>query len=162
MKKILNVFTLLLAIGMSAICQENKEILVIGSINENVDQEYTQTLKKMFEVSGSEESYKTAIKQMFTMFKKQYSNVETEIWGDFEKDFSQTSINDLAEMIAPVYMKYMTKEDLEDLIKFYQSPIGKKFAKNTPMIVQESMQIGQEWGMKIGEDFAKKMKKKGY
>ena len=59
-------------------------------------------------------------------------------------------------------MKYMTKEDLEDLIKFYQSPIGKKFAKNTPMIVQESMQIGQEWGMKIGEDFAKKMKKKGY
>ena len=101
MKKILNVFTFLLVIGMSAICQENKEILVIGSINENVDQEYTQTLKKMFEVSGSEESYKTAIKQMFTMFKKQYSNVETEIWDGFEKDFSQTSINDLAEIIAP-------------------------------------------------------------
>ena len=29
------------------------------------------------------------------------------------------------------------------------------------MILQESMQIGQQWGMKIGQDFANKMKKKG-
>ena len=55
-----------------------------------------------------------------------------------------------------------TKEDLEEFIKFYQTPVGKKFAKNTPFIMQESMQIGQQWGMKIGENFKNKMKEKGY
>ena len=65
-------------------------------------------------------------------------------------------------MLVPVYLKYMTKEDLEEMIKFYQTPVGSKFAKSTPLIMQESMQVGQKWGMKIGEDFKKKMKEKGY
>ena len=65
-------------------------------------------------------------------------------------------------MLAPVYIKYMTKEDLEDLIKFYQTPIGQKFSKNTPLIMQESMQIGQQWGMQLGREVAKKLQEKGY
>jgi hypothetical protein len=108
------------------------------------DKEYSKTLKKMFEVSGSEESYQAAIKQMFTMFKQQYSNVKPDVWDDFEKEFSKTSLNDLTEMLVPVYFKYMTLSDLQELIK------------------QESMQIGQQWGIKLGQDFEKKMKEKGY
>jgi hypothetical protein len=127
-----------------------------------VDKEYSKTLKKMFEVSGTNESYQAAIQQMFTMFKQQYPDVGEEIWNDFEKEFSKTSIDELTEMLVPIYSKYMTKEDLKELIKFYQTPVGKKFAKNTPFIMQESMQVGQEWGMKIGEEFEKKMKARGY
>ncbi len=127
-----------------------------------VDTAYNKTLKKMFEVSGTEESYQAVIKQMYTMFKQQYTGVEVDLWNELEKEFSQTSMNDLTEMLAPVYSKYMTKEDLEEFIKFYQTPVGKKFAKNTPFIMQESMQIGQQWGMKIGENFKNKMKEKGY
>lgn len=126
------------------------------------DKEYSKTLKKMFEVSGTEETYQAAIKQMFTMFKQQYSGVESDVWADLEKEFSKTSLNDLTEMLVPVYSKYMTLEDLQELIKFYETAVGQKFAKNTPLIMQESMQIGQQWGMKIGQDFEKKMKEKGY
>jgi len=116
----------------------------------------------MFEVSGTEGSYQAAIKQMFSMFKQQYSNVEVEIWTDLEKEFSKTSLNELTKMLVPVYSKYMTLEDLNELIKFYNTPTGKKYAKSTPLIMQESMQIGQQWGMKIGQDFEKKMKDRGY
>ncbi|MDP2060383.1 MAG: DUF2059 domain-containing protein [Flavobacteriaceae bacterium] len=126
------------------------------------DKEYNETLKRMFEVSGSEKSYQAVVKQMFTMFKQQYSDVELDVWGDLEKEFSKTSLNDLTEMLVPVYSKYMTLEDLKELIKFYETPVGKKFAKNTPLIMQESMQIGQQWGMKVAQDFEKKMKEKGY
>ena len=48
------------------------------------------------------------------------------------------------------------------MIKFYETPIGKKFAQNTPLIMQESMQVGQQWGAKIFNDFETKMKAKGY
>ncbi|GAB4198018.1 MAG: hypothetical protein Fur004_16070 [Thermoflexibacter sp.] len=68
----------------------------------------------------------------------------------------------MTEMLAPVYQKYMNLADLRELIKFYQTPTGKKFAQNTPFIVQESMQVGQEWGRKVGQDFAQKIKEKGY
>ncbi|MDA3816402.1 MAG: DUF2059 domain-containing protein [Prolixibacteraceae bacterium] len=126
------------------------------------DKEYSKTLKQMFEVSGTVESYQTAIKQMFTIFKQQYSDVESDVWNDLEKEFSKTSLNELTEMFAPVYSKYMTLEDLQELIKFYETPVGKKFANSAPQIMQESMQIGKQWGVKIGQDFEKKMKEKGY
>lgn len=116
----------------------------------------------MFEVSGSSEAYKTVIKQFIGMFKEQYTQVEEKVWDELEKEFSKTSLTDLSLMLESVYSKYMTKEDLEDLIEFYKTPVGKKFAKNGPLIMQESMAIGQQWGKKLGQDFAEKMKEKGY
>ena len=127
-----------------------------------VDNEYKEALQTMFKVSGSEEMYQTAIEQMFTMFKGQYSSVKDEVWVSLEAEFKNTSINDLIEMLTPTYQKHLTLEDIKGLIEFYRTPVGKKYAKKSPMIMQESMQIGQQWGMKIGEEFAKKMKDKGY
>ena len=148
MKKRILTFSLLIFLSVTSFSQEDKQ--------------YTETLNKMFEVSGTEGSYQAAIKQMFSMFKQQYSNVEVEIWTDLEKEFSKKSLNELTKMLVPVYSKYMTLEDLNELIKFYNTPTGKKYAKSTPLIMQESMQIGQQWGMKIGQDFEKKMKDRGY
>lgn len=65
-------------------------------------------------------------------------------------------------MLAPVYIKYMTIEDLKEMKIFYQIPVGKKYAISSPMIMQESMQVGQQWGKKLGEDVIKKLQEKGY
>ena len=127
-----------------------------------VEEEYKVKLKKMFEVSGSEESYNAVLDQLFTMYKSQYPNVKPELWDDLKQEFTSQSMNDLVDMLAPVYYKYLTKEDLDKLIEFYNTPVGKKFAKNTPLIMQESMQVGQQWGMKIGQEFKRKMDEKGY
>jgi hypothetical protein len=65
-------------------------------------------------------------------------------------------------MLAPVYYKHLTLEDLNQIIVFYKTPAGKKMATATPAITQESMQIGQQWGMKIGEKVEDKLREKGY
>jgi uncharacterized protein len=126
------------------------------------DNEYREALQTMFKVSGSEEIYQTAISQMFTMFKEQYATVKEETWVSLEAEFKNTSINDLIELLTPTYQKHLTLEEIKGLIEFYETPVGKKYAQKSPLIMQESMQIGQQWGMKIGEEFAKKMKDKGY
>lgn len=123
--------------------------------------EYKTTLKKMFEVSGSEEAYKSAIRQMFVMF-KQKGNVPEEVWAGLEQEFLKTSMDELVAMLTPVYEKHLTRADLQNLIEFYQTPVGSKFAQKTPFIMQESMQVGQQWGMKIGQDFERKLAEKGY
>jgi hypothetical protein len=116
----------------------------------------------MFKVSGTEESYQAAIKQMFSMFKEQSPNVKSTIWEEFENEFLHTSINELVDMLAPVYKKYMTKEDIETMIQFYETPVGQKYAKSTPLIMRESMEIGQQWGARIGEEIGHKLKERGY
>jgi len=123
---------------------------------------YSTKIKTMFEVSGTAVSYKAAIKQMFTMFKQQKTNVPDSVWVEFEGEFMNTSLDDLVSMLEPVYAKHLTLDDLNQMIAFYQTPIGKKFAEKTPMITTESMQVGQQWGMKIGREFQEKLKAKGY
>jgi len=124
--------------------------------------EYKETLGKMFKLSGTEETYQVAITQMFAIYKQQYTSVSDETWNELETEFKNTSMNDLVELLVPVYQKHFSVEDIRELIKFYESPIGQKLAVKTPLITQESMQVGQQWGMKIGQDFVKKMKEKGY
>ena len=126
------------------------------------DNEYREALQTMFKVSGSEEIYQTSISKMFTMFKEQYASVKEETWVSLEVEFKNTSINDLIELLTTTYQKHLTLEEIKGLIEFYETPVGKKYAQKSPLIMQESMQIGQQWGMKIGEEFAKKMKDKGY
>lgn len=123
---------------------------------------YRSTLKTMLEVAGTEATFKTAIKQMFVMIKQQKSNVPANVWTELEKEFSSVSLNDLLDMFTPVYQKYLTEADLLKIIEFYQTPTGKKFAEKTPFLTQESMQVGQEWGRKIGQQLTEKLKAKGY
>jgi hypothetical protein len=124
--------------------------------------DYQKTLRRMFEVSGTQESYKVAITQMFGMLKQQQKNVPEEVWAELQNEFNETSLNDLVEMLTPIYEKHLTQGDLQKVIDFYQSTVGKKFASKTPEIMQESMQVGQQWGMRIGQKFQERLKQKGY
>ncbi|GAB3661739.1 hypothetical protein GCM10028791_36490 [Echinicola sediminis] len=121
------------------------------------DDGFKRTLKKMLEVSGSEEVFKTSVTQMFAMFKQQNPNVQIEKWDELEKAYLKTSMDELVEMLVPVYRKYLSEEELQELINFYNTPAGKKFAQSSPLIMKESMQIGQQWGMKIAQEVMQKL-----
>jgi len=122
---------------------------------------YGKTLQQMFEASGAEENYDVVISQMLDIFRKQYAEVDREIWDEFESQLTASAMTDLAEMLTPVYSKYLSEQDLLDIIAFYESPSGRKFAKHTPEITQESMKIGERWGAKIAEDLVKKFETEG-
>ncbi|MCE7068532.1 DUF2059 domain-containing protein [Dyadobacter sp. CY326] len=144
------VFTTLITFGAMFVC------------NAQSNTAYKAKMKEMFVVSGSEESYEAAIGQMFKMFKQQKTTVPDSIWQQFEGEFMKTSIDDLVNMLEPVYVKNLTQDDLQQLIAFYNTPVGKKYAQKTPILMQESMQVGQQWGMKIAQEFQEKLKTKGY
>jgi uncharacterized protein len=123
---------------------------------------YSATLKKYLEASGSMEAFKTAIGSMMGSFKKMKTEVPDQFWKDAEAEFSKTSLDELVTLLAPVYQKHLTEADLNEVIKFYNSPTGKKLAEKTPGIMTDSMQAGQVWGQKIGQAVAEKLKEKGY
>jgi uncharacterized protein len=147
MKKLI-ILTLLITSSVASIAQK--------------DNQYKTTLKKLMEVSGSEQTFKAVISQFFTLFKNQNSQVPDSIWSELEQEFYNTSTDELVAMLTPVYEKHLTEADLQKIIEFYQSPVGKKYAEKTPFITQESMQVGQQWGTKIGEHFAERLKQNGY
>lgn len=123
---------------------------------------YSASLKKMMQVSGSEVAYKGVVNQMITMFKQQQSNVPEKFWDEFAIEMNKDALNQLINLILPIYQKHLTEEDLLGVIAFYDTPVGKKFAEKTPLITQESMIAGQEWGRQIGQQVIDTLKNKGY
>lgn len=136
--------------------------MFVVSANAQISDSYKANVKKMLHLAGSEATFSASIKQMFIMFKQQQTNVPEEVWTEFEKEFTQTSMDELVEMLIPVYHNHLTEADVKKMIEFYETPVGKKFAEKTPLITQESMQVGQQWGLKLGQQFMEKLKAKGY
>ena len=147
MKKI-SILFVLLAIGSQSFAQSKTS--------------YPSTLKKMLQVAGTEATFSVAIKQMIGMFKEQKSEVPDSVWNAFEAEFANTSLDELVAMLVPVYEKHLSEKDLQEMISFYQTPVGKKYAEKSPFIMQESMQVGQQWGMKVGAAFEEKLRAQGY
>jgi hypothetical protein len=138
-------------------------IACIATLNVNAQSKtYSATLKKYLEASGSMGAFKSAISSMMGSFKNMNASVPESVWKELETEFQSTSLDDLVNMLAPVYEKHMTEADLNEVIKFYNSPVGKKLAEKTPAIMEGSMEAGQMWGQSVGQKVMTKLKEKGY
>lgn len=62
------------------------------------------------------------------------------------------SVDVLMTTLIPIYDRHYSKEDIEGLIQFYQSPLGQKLAKNLPEIARESQQVGSQLGQNLGRE----------
>lgn len=121
------------------------------------DESYYKDFIKLLKVSGTTKTQKLMLKSMFEQFKKM-PNAKPEIFKNMEK-MMHDELAQLNDKLFPVYKKYFSHEDLKEIIKFYESPIGKKMVKSQPLIVKESFQIGSEWGRSVAKRVMEKMKK---
>jgi uncharacterized protein len=105
-----------------------------------------QDIRRLLEVTGSAQLGQQILGQMMETFKKASPDVPESFWNEMMKEFDSATMIDL---IVPVYEKHLTHEDVKGLIAFYESPLGRKVTSVLPVIAQESMQAGQQWGMDI-------------
>ena len=96
--------------------------------------------------------------QMMSNFKSSYNTVNQQFWDDFK---NEVKAEDIVNLVIPIYEKHYSEQDIEQLIIFYKSPIGQKAIAVTPVISQESMVAGQQWGIEIGKKVIDKLKEKG-
>lgn len=111
-------------------------------------------------VTGSKEMGMQAMEDIIAMYRDGYSTVPEKFWNSFLQEAK--SSDDFIEMLIPIYDKYYTEEDLEQLIAFYKSPIGKKMVAQQSDLMKESMQVGQVWGANLAAKILEKMKEEGY
>ena len=61
-----------------------------------------------------------------------------------EKLLEQFS-TDIMEIMIPIYDKHLTYEEIRGLIQFYESPLGQKIIEVMPKLLEDSMNVGQQW-----------------
>ncbi len=132
----------------------------VSASAQSQDDAYKQTLKTMMTASGVIQTSETLLTQMIVMMKQNATGVADSFWDDFAGQYKEKFQNRMTELYIPIYQKYLTIDDLKQIIAFYESPVGKKLASVTPAMTAEGMQLGQQLGMEIATQIQKELKAK--
>ncbi len=103
---------------------------------------YTMGMDK----TGTGEMAVQAMNQMLPMIKRMVPDAPEAFWVEFQKELNP---NELVEMIIPIYQKHFSQEDIDAVNAFYETKAGKNFIQSQPLIMQESMIVGQAWSQGI-------------
>jgi uncharacterized protein len=123
---------------------------------------FSKDVRKYLDINGTKESFPIVMDQMIGQIKGVFPSVPANYWQEFQNEMKEVGLEDLYTDIIPIYKKHFTHEDIKKIIEFYESPTGKKLSQKTPEITQESIMVGQKWGMMISQKIVQKLEEKGY
>jgi uncharacterized protein len=72
----------------------------------------------------------------------------------WEKYRQLVSVEELTKRLVYVYDKHYTSQELNDLLKFYDSPLGKKMSEEAIPILRGSMDIAQDLSKRAAQSVA--------
>ena len=121
--------------------------------------EKANDIRRMLDLTGSGQLGVQVMEQMLPQFRKMMPKVPQKFWDDFMKE---VNADELVDLVVPFYDKRLTHDEVKQVIKFYESPVGKKLTAAIPEISAESMEAGRRWGMEIGQRVQRKLKEQGY
>lgn len=96
-------------------------------------------IKKYMELSGQMKTFELLTTQLT-------ENVPEAKKAEFTKELN-ASINVLQDKMADMYTTEFTPQDVKEMIKFYESPIGRKLSSKTDILFEKGQAVGEEWGM---------------
>lgn len=81
------------------------------------------------------------------------ADVPADFWDAFKAKV-RAQVPEFVEMLIPIYGAQLSLDDVNALIRFYQSPLGERFVEAQPALMNETMKLGERWAMRIvGEVF---------
>ena len=107
-----------------------------------------QSVQKLMHNTGAGNMGVQIMNQMLPALKKMVPDAPEKFWSDF---MAEVNPDDMINLVIPVYQKYLSEADIKAMNKFYSSPTGRKLIHVQPMIMRESMMIGQQWGRGIAQ-----------
>lgn len=136
-----------------------KKRLFLGIIILNFSVCFSQTeqkkekILKLISVTGADKLGYQIFDNVLNMIKER-NPLSEEFVSKFKKDVNS---EEFAKLYIPIYDKYYSEEDIDNLIKFYLSPTGKKLTSVMPQMLNESMEVGKNWGEGLAQKIIEKL-----
>jgi len=80
------------------------------------------------------------VENMKEKAEKEYPDIPGSFWNSFRDKFRKDLDNEsesLHNLLVDIYKRHFTREEIAGLIKFYESPLGRKLNKDNQQITQE-------------------------
>ncbi|MGN2252282.1 DUF2059 domain-containing protein [Frateuria sp. GZRe12] len=115
-------------------------------------------VRQLMDVFGVDRMLGQMNSQMAAMMQQQLPCVPADYWQGF---IDAKGARELTERMVPIYQRHFSAADIQGLLKFYRSPLGKKVITEMPATMAEGMQLGQEWGRERAQAMLADLQKGG-
>jgi uncharacterized protein len=116
-------------------------------------------IKHLLDLTGGVRVGERLLDRLFEAQRRSMPEVPEGVWQEARRAF-ETS--ELVELIAAVWDRHFSQEEIRGLIEFYESPLGTRLREMQPVILQESLFAGEEWGRRALERLQEKLLQKGF
>jgi uncharacterized protein len=105
--------------------------------------------RRLLELTGAADVAVREIEAMVPVQRQANPQIPAAFW-DAVLAHARHDIPQLMDSLMAIYAAHFTPAELEALVRFYESPLGRRVAEVQPLINQESIQAGRRWGEAIG------------
>lgn len=123
-----------------------------------IDPALEASIRTLITVSGGAGLGKQMFEGMMASMSEAMPQVPASFWEGAKAEFDP---DEFTALLVPIYAKYYNREEIEQLITFYQSPLGQKMVSTSPAVVQDSMAAGQVWGQQIAQRVITRLQAQG-
>jgi len=122
------------------------------------------TAKELIRVSNAADQLKTlgpllmkqmkpAIVQNRPQIERAYDEIMPKMLESMNSEMSA-----IMDATAIIYANNFTVEEMRAIAAFYSQPVGQKLLQKMPVVMQQSMQMGQKFGESLARDLDEKMR----
>lgn len=97
---------------------------------------YREAVARMMEQSGSLKAVDAMIPQIMGYMKSTSPSVPDAVWEKMTLKFNEKLRDRMVDIYVPIYFRYLTLAELNELTALYETPLMQKVVSVTPAIMQ--------------------------
>ncbi len=114
-----------------------------------------QKVRRLLELTGAEKMGQQMVDAMSRQL-QQAGGADPAFLTRFRELAAEQRFVDVA---VPIYLKNLDEPTLDGVIAFYESPAGRTFIQAQPVMMQEAIEAGRDWGMKLAKQAVEDVRK---
>jgi uncharacterized protein len=125
-----------------------------------VEPEKERAIRKLIALTHAERTMLEGMKVGLDAQKKAQPEIPAVFWEEFIKRATD-NIGEFVTVLVGVHDRHYTKEQIDQMIVFFETPLGRMMAEKQPAVALETVGAAERWGMKMGMQVMMDLTEKG-
>ena len=125
-----------------------------------IDPEKEKSIRKLIELTRATQTMLDGMKVGLDAQKKAQPGIPDVFWEEFIKR-ATANIDEFVTILVGIHDRNYTKEQIDQMVAFFQTPVGRMMAEKQPTVALETVAAAERWGMKMGMQVMMDLTEKG-
>lgn len=103
-------------------------------------------IRKLIDMTGTASPANVVVNSMMTLFSFSYQGLGGSVMDSIQTYFAN-AMTELRDSVALIYDQTYTQAEIKEMIKFYNTPLGKKMIETMPQVSEKAMNALINWSM---------------